>query len=158
MVKTMARSGQHRMLLMAYLGFAMAIVLSGMVGARTFIPQRAILGTFVYAHVVTITFLVLGLRHVFAIPAEWRANWIFQMTEGEGRTQWINAVDSFVLVAVCMVLVLPVTLEARLTGWRAAAEIVLVAAAQLLIYDRVFFDWDKLPFTCSYLPGSIRAG
>ncbi len=44
-------------------------------------------------------------------------------------------------------------LEIKLIGWRAVAEVLLFAAFALLCYEWVFSSWEKLPFTCSHLPG-----
>ena len=51
---------------------------------------------FVYAHVILLVFLLIGVRHLFSIPVELKANWAFQITEGEGRRDWLAAVDRFV--------------------------------------------------------------
>jgi hypothetical protein len=40
-----------------------------------------------------------------------------------------------------------------LLGWRAVSESALFAAFGLLCYEGIFSSWEKLPFTCSYLPG-----
>jgi hypothetical protein len=50
-------------------------------------------------------------------------------------------------------LLFPLPLEVRLLCWRAVAESVLFAAFALLCYECVFASWEKLPFTCSHLPG-----
>src|SRR5205823_4971912 len=67
MVKTLARSSQHRMILMGYCGFGFAILMSGIVEVRaTVAPGRAAAATFIYAHVVFLAFLLIGLRHLFS--------------------------------------------------------------------------------------------
>ena len=82
------------------------------------------------------------------------ANWAFQITEGEGRREWLRAVDRFVLFwGAAVMLIVPFPLEVRLLGWRAVAESVLFAAFGLLCYEWIFSSWEKLPFTCSHLPG-----
>jgi hypothetical protein len=154
LAKTLSGSGQHRMILMGYGGFGLAILLSGMIGMREIVePGKVVAARFIYAHVILLVFLLIGVRHLFSIPVELRANWTFQLTEGEGRRQWLRAVDRFVLFpgAVAMLLV-PFPLEVRLLGWRAVAEAVLFAAFGLLCYEVIFSSWEKLPFTCSHLP------
>ena len=39
-----------------------------------------------------------GMRHALAIPVEPAANWLFRMTESQGRAQWMSAVERFVMV------------------------------------------------------------
>jgi hypothetical protein len=159
MAKTLMRSSQHRMILMGYGGFGLAIVLSGIIGMRgTMDSAKLIPACFVYAHVIILIFLLIGLRHLFAIPAELRANWTFQITEGEGRRDWLRAVDRFVLASgAAVMLVLPFPFEVKLLGWRAVGESVLFVAFSLLCYEWFFTAWEKLPFTCSYLPGKTPA-
>jgi hypothetical protein len=153
--KTLAGSAQHRMILMGYGGFGLALFLSGSIGMRELVdPARLIAAKFVYAHVILLVFLLLGVRHLFSIPVELKANWAFRITEGEGRREWLRAIDRFVLfwgATVTFGVGLP--LEIKLLGWRAGAEVLLSAAFALLCYEWAFSSWEKLPFTCSHLPG-----
>jgi hypothetical protein len=155
MAKTLAGSSQHRVILMGYGGFGLAILLSGIIGIRDVVePARVISACFIYAHTILLVFLLLGLRHLFSIPTELGANWTFQITEGEGRRQWRGALDRFVLfLGAVVILLIPFPIEARMLGWRAVGESVLFVAFGLLCYEWIFSSWEKLPFTCSYLPG-----
>ncbi|MGO9259155.1 MAG: hypothetical protein ACLQU1_23010 [Bryobacteraceae bacterium] len=159
MTKTLARSSQHRMILMGYGGFGLAILLTGILGLQQAVskPDRSA-ACFVYAHVILLTFLLIGLRHLFTIPVEWKANWTFQLAERQGRLDWMRAVDRFILFwGAVLMLALPLPVEVRLLGWRAVAEAALFTAFGLLCYEWVFTNWQKLPFTCSHLPGKIPA-
>jgi hypothetical protein len=159
MSKTLARSSQHRMILMGYGGFGLAILISGIIGMEEAVsePNRTA-ACFVYAHVILLTFLLIGLRHLFTIPVELKANWTFQIAERQGRMDWMRAVDRFTLFwGAVLMLATPLPIEARLLGWRAVAEVGLFAAFGLLCYEWVFASWQKLPFTCSHLPGKIPA-
>jgi hypothetical protein len=145
--KGISSNGPHRMILMGYGGFGVAVLL---IAARKVSAPAA----FVYGHVILLVFLLIGLRHLFSIPVELRANWAFRITEGAGREYWRRAVDRFVLFfgALAMVIV-PFPIEARLLGWPAVSESALFAIFALACYEAVFASWEKLPFTCSYLPG-----
>src|SRR5262249_15624343 len=71
MTKTLIRSSQHRMILMGYGGLGVAILLSGLIGMRGAVqPQRLAAACFVYAHVILMSFLLIGLRYLFSIPSE----------------------------------------------------------------------------------------
>jgi hypothetical protein len=155
MAKTLGRSSYHRMVLMAYGGFGLAVLMSGIMGVRRAVePARVAAASFVYAHVVLLAFLLIGLRHLFSIPTELAANWMFRITEREGRLEWLRAVDRFVLLSgAAAMVVLPFPLEFKLLGWRAVAELVVFSAFALLCYEWTFSSWEKLPFTCSHLPG-----
>jgi hypothetical protein len=155
LAKTLSGSSQHRMILMGYAGFGLAILLSGTIGMRELVdPSRAASAGFVYSHVILLVFLLIGVRHLFSIPVELKANWAFQITEGEGRRQWLRAVDRFVLYSgSAVMLILPLPLEVKLLGWSAVSELVLFTSFALLCYEWIFASWEKLPFTCSHLPG-----
>jgi hypothetical protein len=157
MAKTLGRSSYHRMVLMGYGGIGVAVLLSGIMGVRHAVePAKVTAASFVYAHVVLLAFLLIGLRHLFSIPTELPANWMFQITEREGRLEWLRAVDRFVLLSgAAAMVVLPFPLEFKLLGWRAGAEVVVFSAFALLCYEWTFSSWEKLPFTCSHLPGKI---
>jgi hypothetical protein len=159
MTKTLARSSQHSMILMGYCGVGLAILLTGILGLREAIPEPNLTAAyFVYAHVTLLTFLLIGLRHLFTIPVELKANWTFQVVEQQGRLDWMRAVDRFILFwGAVLMLAIPLPLEARLLGWRAVAEVALFTAFGLLCYEWVFTNWQKLPFTCSHLSGKIPA-
>jgi len=153
--KTLARSAHHRMVSMAYAGVAVAAVATGFLAfGGLFASEKVVTARFVSGHLILLLFLVLGVRHLFSIPAELRANWMFQMTEREGRDDWLDAIDGFVLFGgAAAILALPFPFEAREIGWRAVAEAGLVVTLGLLGYEWLFADWRKLPFTCSRLPG-----
>ncbi len=153
--KTLARSGQHRVVLVGYFGFALALVLTGIAGMPAIMkPGQVLMASFVYSHMLLLLFLGVGLRQVFEIPSELRANWSFQVTEREGREAWLRAVDRFGTIPVLLAVIgVPLPFELRLLGWRGGAEALLLAAAYLALYEWLFSGWQKLPFTCSYLPG-----
>jgi hypothetical protein len=159
LARTLAGSSQHRTILMGYGGFGLAIFLSGLIGMREMVePARVVAADFVYAHTILLVFLLIGVRHLFSIPVELKANWAFQITEGEGRREWLRAVDRFVMYpGAGAMLMLPFPLEFYLLGWRAAGESILLAVFGLLCYEWVFSSWEKLPFTCSHLPGKTPA-
>ena len=70
----------------------------------------------------------------------------------------MRAVDRFILFwGAVLMLAIPLPMEVRLLGWRAVAEAALFTAFGLLCYEWVFTNWQKLPFTCSHLPGKIPA-
>ncbi|HEX7596680.1 MAG TPA: hypothetical protein VF518_00605, partial [Polyangia bacterium] len=159
LTRTLAGSSQHRTILMGYGAFGLAVFLSGAIGMRGAVePARVFAAYFVYAHVILLVFLLIGVRHLFSIPVELKANWAFQITEGEGRHEWLSAVEGFVLYpGAAVMLILPFPLEVYWLGWRALAEAVLFSLFALLCYEWIFASWEKLPFTCSHLPGKTPA-
>jgi len=154
MVKTLASSSQHRMILAAYAGFGLAVLLSGIVGLGAVGQAKLHAAIFIYAHVVMLAFLLVGLRHLFSMPSELKANWIFQLAEAGSRQEWLDAIDRLVLfVGAVGMLLIPLPLEYQFLGPRAIADVALFAAVAFVAYEAVFRSWEKLPFTCSQLPG-----
>jgi hypothetical protein len=62
-------------------------------------------------------------------------------------------VDRLVLSWGALLAAVPLLLEFRLIGWLAAGETAVFVALGLLGYEWIFAEWQKLPFTCSQLPG-----
>jgi hypothetical protein len=154
MLKTLTESSQHRMILTAYGGFGLAVLLTGMVGLSAVVGKTKLDAAIcVYAHVVMLAFMLVGLRHLFSIPTELRANWIFQLAEAGSRREWLAAIDRLMLLAGVGILLIPLPLEYKLLGPRAIAEVTLFGAVAFVCYEAVFRSWEKLPFTCSHLPG-----
>ncbi len=104
--------------------------------------------------------MILALRYLFALPVALRANWMFQTADQEGRAAWQAAVQRFVIACG----IVPVYLAsipssiAILGGFRGLAVTVLGILVALLCFERLFREWCKLPFTCSYLPGKQMPG
>ena len=81
-VKTLVRSQRHRLLLAGFCGFGMAIAIqdvasdwAGTTRAATHLPRAMMLS----APLAVVFFLLTGLRFVFNVPAELRADWVFRM-------------------------------------------------------------------------------
>ncbi len=155
--KTLYRSRIHRLALMVYVAVAAAwMVKSAVDVAATTAGERESGGMVVTACVLAlILFTLLGLRHLFSIPADLRSNWMFQLTERQGRRAWLNAVERFVLVCGIAPIVLVSTIFlGRSEGlFTAIAWPVVMSFLAAACFEYLFRDWCKLPFTCSYLPG-----
>jgi len=99
-------------------------------------------------------------RAALALPIEYRANWIFQVTEERmTRREQLRAVDRIVtlyVIGVPLVAATPLLWTAY--GTTALLPIAVVAAVGLLFVHVVLLDWRRIPFTCSYLPGKRFIG
>ena len=154
MLRTLARSAHHRMILMGYGGLAFAVILSGLIVFGSFGGnEKAIVSGFLFFHIVAILALLVGTRHLFSLPTELKANWLFQLTERESRGEWLEAVDRLVLFSAAVLWIAPLPMEIHFVGGRGIAEAVVTAMLGVVLYDWTFSSSDKLPFTCSYLPG-----
>jgi CubicO group peptidase (beta-lactamase class C family) len=154
--RTILRSRQHRLLLAFYVGvgFAFAIFLGKTNEAAGTLGDTVSLGP-LGSTILIMMLCVVGMRVVFSLPVDMRANWIFRITPipaGPGRMVARRR-------ALYALSVVPVSLGAAallfsIWPWQAAAKHVVVlvllgtAVAELCLHGT-----QKLPFTCSYLPG-----
>lgn len=160
MAKTLVRSRAHRLLWMVYLGAAAAVSLNsslidGAVLTRSENWDKALEFVVLFWPLACSVVLLNGFRHVLSVPAELRANWIFQITESQGRAEWMSAVERFAIaytVAPIYVVLFPVA--GYVLGWPLAIRMtVLQLLVSLSIFEVLFYSWQKLPFTCSFIPG-----
>jgi hypothetical protein len=159
MAKTLARSRTHRLMWLVYLGAAVAVLLNsslidGALFARSQGWSKALRFLVLYWPLASSVVLLNGFRHVLSVPAEWRANWIFQITESQGRAEWMSAVERFVMAyAIAPIYLVLFPVAARVLGWPMALRMtVLQLLISLSIFEALFYSWQKLPFTCSYVP------
>ena len=99
--------------------------------------------------------ILSGIRHVMSVPSELRANWMFQITESQGRKQWMQAMERFVMAyAVLPVYVVLTPVSVAILGWGMTLRMtILQLLVSLLIFEVRFHSWQQLPFACSYRPG-----
>jgi len=149
----MWRSNTHRLTLAcaAAAGLAMAVlalsnspVQQGGVSSARFLSMQPLL----YGA------LLVGFRHVIRVPAERRANWGFQLAwRGRERAFLTGvryaAVVALVLPAIAVLLPLFVfVLGPKLALMHAA----LGLAGAIVLLEALMVNYDKVPFTCSYVP------
>jgi hypothetical protein len=105
---------------------------------------------------LTVTFFcITGLRSAFNLPAELRANWIFQVCESEERVPHIRATRKWIVtmgLAPAMAVLAPIEIWFR--GWRLAAiHLTFALVLALILLDLLLIWFRKIPFTCAYFPG-----
>lgn len=160
---TLARSRVHRMVLTGFVALAVATIVESFVSlvfngefrgfrVKTFALEEAT----VAAPLALSLFVLAGLRYLFRLPVELRANWVFRVNETGNRELLLRGVDRFVLclgIVPVALLTLPMELWifGVLTGF---AVVVLTLMASLTVDELLLFGFDRIPFTSSYLPGS----
>ena len=159
--KGLARSRIHRLILLAYAGLAIGWITSGALDTPPpSLRNQGVYGLVVVLAPLTLAMLVtIGLRYLFSLPLNLQANWMFQIADREGRAAWLAAVERFVLwcgIAPIFLAGLPAAI-AVLGPVRAVASTLLGGGVAWLAFERLFRKWQKLPFTCSYLPGKQPA-
>jgi len=160
MAKTLARSRTHRLMWLVYLGAALAVVLnSSIIDGAIFVSSRgwseALEFLVLFWPLACSIVLLNGFRHVLSIPSELPANWIFQITESQGRAEWMSAVERFVIAyAIAPIYLILFPFAGYVLGWPLAVRMTLLQLLLTLsIFEVLFYSWQKLPFTCSYIPG-----
>jgi len=165
--RTLLRSRQHRLMLAFYLGVGSA--------AAILFPQFPLIrelseeaagrwGDTVSLGLMASTFLivilcVVGTRVVFSLPVNMRANWIFRITpipDGSGcMLARRRALYAMSVAPVC--LGAAVLLFSIWPPEAAAKHLLVLALLATIIAELCLHGTQKLPFTCSYLPGKSRA-
>ena len=154
-IRTLLRSRQHRVMLAFYLGIGFAIVLLLMKAPVAEGRRLSEKFPLLFSSVVVMCFWVVGTRVVFSVPLDLRANWIFRITQIRGAHEYLVAVRRplFVL-AVAPVWAASAALFLWIWPWRLAAEhLVVLGLWGSILADVCLHGFQKIPFTCSYLPG-----
>jgi hypothetical protein len=149
----MWRSNTHRLTLAcaAAAGFAMAVVAlsnasvlqDGGASARLLAVQPLLYGA-----------LLVGFRHVIRVPAELRASWGFQLAWRNRDRAFVAGAKRAAMVALAvpaLAIVLP--LYAFVLGpMLALAHLALGLAGAVVLLEALMVSYDKVPFTCTYVP------
>ncbi len=158
--RTMARSRQHRFpRWSAYGGVGLAIALAyakSLIYGYSREPWNQLNSPLLVGGFVVLLFAIVGARAVFALPVALPANWVFKITAIHSPFAYFTAVRrSLYLLAAAPVLIVAAIFYLAIWPGRPAAEhIVILIAAGIFIVERSLTLFRKIPFTCSYLPGS----
>jgi hypothetical protein len=155
---TILRTARHRLFLASYTGIAFALALPGIVkvGAKPGVPIVMLSAAGLLAIPLTLSFFaVSGLRAAFNLPAELRANWIFQVAESEERWAHISAARKWIVVmGIAPLFLLLAPFEFIFRGWALGLVHLSFALVLSLMMLNLLLVWfRKIPFTCSYFPG-----
>ena len=155
-VRTVLRSRQHRLLLAFYLGAGLAAAILFVTLDDTASDPGKALALGPLNSTITIMILcVVGMRVVFSLPMVMSANWVFRITPTPEGPECMTARRR----ALYTLSVVPVALGAAavlfwIWPWQAAAKhIVVLVLLGAAVAELCLHGTQKLPFTCSYLPG-----
>jgi hypothetical protein len=159
-MRTLLRSRQHRMIFSFYLGLGITIIIgyvhatSAAIGPST----TAVSGWFLFASILMMTLTVLALRVVASIPISPQANWIIRITQVRSAVDYQQATRfSWVTLGVSPVLVVTAAWLMLMYPWRPAlGHLSLMLLLGLLLVELCLYTFQKIPFTCSYLPGKAQ--
>jgi hypothetical protein len=160
-IRTLVRSRQHRMLMAVWIGVALALTISAAVhlvvrvGWAAFEQPRGALlaGPLIFAALVQ-----TGMRSLFAIPVEIKANWAFRQGEPSRLSEAISGAAAALLLCgvfppVALAFVSAAGLWGLEEGLKHALFCGLLATGLAQILMR---GVDRVPFTCTYTPGTAR--
>jgi hypothetical protein len=170
-IRTLLRSPQHRVILAFYLGMGFALTIfflnlpkpqpssdaetASLPLAAGSYPWEDVSGWVISSTLLLMMFSVLGTRLAFALPLDLRANWIFRTTPPHEPADYLSARRrSMLAIGVLPVWVMTTIFLLSVWPWRAAAGHAIVLALAGMIFAEVGLRGaQKIPFTCSYLPG-----
>jgi hypothetical protein len=160
-VRSLVRSRQHRIILAFYLGvgFALNVLLFKAPATRAIAGASSAVSPPMLASTILLMLLsVIGMRIAFAMPLDLKANWIFRITPLQGGVPCLAARRR----ALLSLGVLPVwfglmPLLFSLWPWRlAAVHLAILGLLGALVAEVCLQGFQKIPFTCSYLPGKTN--
>jgi hypothetical protein len=102
-----------------------------------------------------IVLLGIAARASLALPIAPKANWVFRLTEQERirADQLLAAERVITLFAVLIPVALTLPIQWAAAGLRALVAASVTGAFGLLWVEALLRDWQRIPFTCSYMPG-----
>lgn len=164
-IRTLLRSRLHRLILAFYLGMGFAFLVLLLktardqpAGAPVTEPWDDVDVPLLAASVVMMALSVIGTRVIFSIPLDLRANWIFRVTAVRRVAECLPAGRlSLLLISAAPVWAASAVLYLRFSPWRAAAgHLAILTLFALILAELCLLRFDKIPFTCSYLPGKSQ--
>lgn len=159
--QTTMRSRSHRVLVAAYAGVGLGLVFQSLTGAAA-AGDRAWWqhprGPLLPVPLVLSLFVLFGLRHAFSVPAELRANWLFQLSATSDPREYRSGIRKAVMLTGILPLFgLLLPLHVLLWGWYLAGlHLVFGFAVACLLMDVMLAGFDSFPFTCSYVAGKAN--
>ncbi len=160
-IQTLRRSRQHKLVIgfCVAISFVLALQTAGFSSMAHFRSGEswtfAELESILAVPLVISTVLISALCYVFQLPSEVEANWVFRMAERLGPPELLDSVECLlILCGLVPALLVTLPLEVLGLGWvLALAHTALVAVLMLLLIEVRLYEWHKIPFTCSYVPG-----
>ncbi len=160
--RSLARSRQLRMMLAIYGGFGFALSLAfskSLLAGNSPESWNRPNGPFLIAGLLLLSCAVVGVRAVFALPLSLRSNWIFRITAVHRPAAYFAAVRKslFALAALPAWVITAVWYLAIWPGRPALEHIVVLVLTGIVFVERSLYQFRKIPFTCSWLPGSTHS-
>lgn len=152
--KTLMRSESHRLVLTGVSGLALVLASQALMNAfqRTISWREAALTPDALSIPFILTFLlIIGLRLVFEIPVDIRANWVFQLLlNADGQESEPLARRVILVWVLPWILAGTFAIYFYIEGMKIALlHTLLVLIWSVLLTNMLLIRFRKLPFTCS---------
>lgn len=158
---TLRRSVLHQGLVVGMLAGAGGVVLASLLGAdwpresHAAAPDDALVWTLLWVPMTMAFLSIPAIRLALSVPLDLRANWIFRMTEDiDGRA---DVAGASVRAVLALAVALPISAIAPLQWWVMGSGVLAVllveAAIGWLLAEWSMAGWNRVPFTCAYIPG-----
>jgi hypothetical protein len=155
--RTIARSRQHRLLLAVYggIGFALALAYSKSIWRGRWDHPNI---QFLTVSLILLFFAIVGVRVVFGLPFALPANWIFRITSVHSPNAYFKATRKCLLwlAAAPPLACFAIVLFAIWPGRPVVEHLAICTATAFLLVDLFLYQFRKIPFACSYLPGGAN--
>lgn len=159
--RTLMRYPSHRLLLAIYFGLGLSWVLAGLSSMLTSgAAMRALQPS---AALCTIpadlaAMLLIGMRVLFGMPVEVKANWMARISAPESGEFAAQAARKLMVMAgILPMAAAPLPFMAAAWGWQAAAiHLWLYLLETALLLELLMGRFHKFPFACSWLPGQAN--
>jgi CubicO group peptidase (beta-lactamase class C family) len=162
--RTLMRSRLHRMILAFYLGvgFAITVFVSqsppaprDLLAAGASDPWRQVNIAMLFASIAVLALWLAGMRVVFGMPLDLRANWVFRVAPMAGGPALLKARRrAMFAIGLAPVLAASTGVFLWLWPWRqAAGHLLVLALLGAVLAEMGLQGVQKIPFACSYLPG-----
>jgi hypothetical protein len=159
-LRAMARSGRHSMLMSIYIGGGLALMATSIIPAVTQFGYQAFDKpgiAMLSPPLVLSAALAVGMRILMTIPVDLPARWIFQTTGLVPRR-----IDAAVNKAMLLLVVPPVALFAGVSAWVlwgpaiAWRHALFCASLTLILCELLLGSFKGSPMTRQYVPGRSR--
>ena len=152
--KTLMRSEAHRLVLTGVSGLAVVLASQALMNAfqsTTFWREAALTPDALSIPFILTFLLIIGLRLVFEVPVEIRANWVFQLLlDADGQESEPLARRVILTAVLPWILFGTFTVYCYLEGMTIASlHTLLVSVWAVLLTNILLIRFRKLPFTCS---------
>jgi hypothetical protein len=154
--KILKKSILHKMRLATYLAASIAVILVILVSSAGIVQTLSSVNTaFLSIPLILSFFLLVGMRVIVNIPITVEANWIFRLTETKDKKDYFTGLKKGIFFFVLFPLfVLLFLFYSFLWSWQIAFFHCLYGIlVSLMLMEVLFYNYRKIPFACSYLPG-----